>query len=393
MGQEVGQGRCRRGRDVRVIHVIPAIAEEASGPSYSVPRLCESLIAAGADVQLAALDRPSNRVALPFLKTFPSGWGPSRLGASPKMRRWLNEQAASGRVDIMHNHSLWMMPNVYPGHACQRTRCRLVVSPRGTLSGWALDRNAMQKELFWRCVQGPALRDASCLHATAESEYVDIRRRGFRQPVCILPNGIDLPPPKQTIPEGPQQLLFLGRIHPQKGVELLLRAWHAIAARFPHWGLRIVGPDEDGYLARMRALAKQLSLERVDFSGPAYGEEKLRAFREASLFVLPTYSENFGMAVAEALAVGTPVVVTQGAPWAGLMEHGAGWWIPLGLDPLVSCLEQALSTSPQRLAEMGGAGHRWMQRDFSWHQIGQQFLATYQWVIDGGTPPAWVRPD
>ena len=166
-----------------------------------------------------------------------------------------------------------------------------------------------------------------------------------------------------------------------------------MAPRFPHWELRVVGPEEDGYLARMQALATQLSLERIEFSDPAYGEDKLRAFRRASLFVLPTYSENFGMAVAEALAVGTPVVVTQGAPWAGLVEHGAGWWIALGLDPLVACLEHALSTSPQRLAEMGRAGHRWMQRDFSWQRIGHQFLATYQWVIDGGTPPAWVRLD
>jgi glycosyltransferase involved in cell wall biosynthesis len=374
-----------------MIHVIPAISEEASGPSYSVPRLCESLIAAGADVQLAALDRPSTRVPLPFLKTFPSGVGPSRLGVSPKMHRWLDDQAASGRIDIMHNHSLWMMPNVYPGQACQRGRCRLVVSPRGTLSHWALGRNAVQKKIFWRWVQEPALRVAACFHATAESEYEDIRRLGFRQPLCILPNGIDLPPLEKKTHDGRRQLLFLGRIHHQKGVDVLLRAWHAVVRRFPEWELHIVGPEEGDYRARMQALAARLRLERIEFPGPVYGEDKLRAYRQASLFVLPTYSENFGMAVAEALAAGTPAVVTQGAPWAGLVAHGAGWWIEMGLDPLVACLEQALSTSPQRLEEMGRAGHGWMQRDFSWQRIGRQFLATYRWLLDGGAPPEWVR--
>ncbi len=378
---------------MRLIHVIPAISEEASGPSYSVPRLCESLIAAGADVQLAALYRRSTRSLLPFLKTFSAGFGPPRLGVSPIMRRWLNEEAASGRIDIMHSHSLWMMPNVYPGQACQHGRCRLVVSPRGTLSSWALGRNALQKRIFWRWIQEPALRNAACFHATAESEYEDIRGRGFRQPICIVPNGIDLPPLEQTTRDGRRQILFLGRIHPTKGVDVLLRAWQVVAPRFPQWELCIVGPEEGGYLAQMQALAAHLRLDRIEFPGPIYGAEKLRAYRQASLFVLPTYSENFGMAVVEALAAGTPAVVTQGAPWAGLVEQGAGWWIEIGLDSLVACLEQALSTSPQRLKQMGRAGHEWMQRDFSWERIGRQFLAAYRWLLDGGAPPEWVKLD
>lgn len=376
---------------MRMIHVIPAISEEASGPSYSVPRLCESLIAAGADVQLAALHRPSSRAPLPFLKTFPAGFGPPRLGFSPKMRRWLDDQAASGRLDIMHNHSLWMMPNVYPGHACRHGRCRLVVSPRGTLSSWSLGRNAMQKKIFWRLLQEPALRNASCFHATADSEFQDIRRLGFRQPISVIPNGIDLPPLERSAHGGRRQLLFLGRIHQQKGVEILLRAWQVTAPRFPDWELCVVGPEEGGYLARMRALAAGLRLDRIEFPGPVYGDDKLPAYRRASLFVLPTYSENFGMAVAEALAAGIPAIVTRGAPWAGLVEQGAGWWIDIGLEPLVACLEHALATSPLRLEEMGRAGHRWMQRDFSWQRIGQQFLGTYQWLLDGGAPPEWVR--
>lgn len=376
---------------MRVIHVVPAITEEASGPSYSVTRLCESLITTGTDVRLASLDWAPMPNPPGYLKSFPLGWGPRRLGVSSPMRRWLEDEAASGAIDIIHNHGLWMMPNVYSGRACRNGSCRLMVSPHGTLSRWAFGQNRLQKEIFWRLWQGPAVRAAASFHATAESEFEDIRRFGFRQPVCIIPNGIDLPPLEQKPDGGPRQLLFLGRIHPVKGVDILLRAWKAVAHRFPDWELLVAGPDNDGYLAEMQALAAQLRLERLVFPGPLYGDTKRRAYREASLFVLPTHSENFGMTVAEALAAGTPAIVTQGAPWAGLAEENAGWWIEIGVDPLVACLEQALSASPQRLREMGRAGREWMKRDFSWDQIGAQILVTYRWLLDGGETPPWVR--
>jgi len=378
---------------MRVIHVVSAITEEASGPSYSVTRLCESLIAMGADVRLAALDWARMSVQPKYLTSFPLGWGPRRLGLSPPMLHWLEDEAASGKTDIIHNHSLWMMPNVYSGRACRKGNSRLVVSPRGTLSLWAFGQNRLQKEIFWRLLQRPAVSAAACFHATGDSEFEDIRRLGIRQPVCILPNGIDVPPFHKEPEVGGRRLLFLGRIHPVKGLDLLLRAWQSVEKRFPDWALHVAGPCNDSYLATMRVLAAQLRLERVLFLGPLFGEEKLRAYRTASLFVSPTHSENFGMTVAEALAAGTPAIVTKGAPWGGLEKHGAGWWIDIGVDPLVVCLEQALSVSPERLREMGRAGHEWMRRDFSWDRIGAQFSATYRWLLDGGELPPWVRLD
>lgn len=376
---------------MRVIHVVPAITEEASGPSYSVVCMCKSLIGTGVDVRLATLDWSSVPVSLPYLKTFPLGLSPRRLGTSPKMRHWLKQEVTSERVEIIHNHSLWMMPNVYPGNAVRDSRCRLVVSPRGTLSSWALGRSALQKRIFWLLWQAPVLRAAACFHATAESEFEDIRRLGFRQPVCILPNGIDVPPLEEAPKGGRRQLLFLGRVHPVKGVDVLLRAWQAVERRFPDWDLHIAGPDNGGYLPAMQALAAQLRLERVIFCGGLFGEEKLRAYRVASLFVLPTHSENFGMTVAEALAAGTPAIVSKGAPWMGLETHGAGWWIDIGVDPLIACLEKALRCSSSELEAMGLRGRTWMEKDFSWPRIGQMMDQTYRWVLRGGTPPAWVR--
>jgi glycosyltransferase involved in cell wall biosynthesis len=376
---------------MRAVHVVPAITEEAAGPSYSVPRLCESVMGAGVNVQLAALDWIPSKVNLPYLKTFAvTGW-PRKLGFSTPMRQWLAAEAHSGMADIIHNHSLWMMPNVYPGQVVRNTRTKLVVSPRGTLSPWALNLNKLQKKIFWQLLQGHSLKAATCFHATADSEYDDIRRLGFKQPVCILPNGIDVPPLVVRSQSKRNSLLFLGRIHPKKGIDNLLRAWHAVEDKYPDWDLNIIGPDNGGYLGEMQALTAQLKLSRVIFRGTLYGAEKLQAYRDASLFVLPTYSENFGMTVAEALAAGTPAIVTKGAPWSGLEENNVGWWIDIGVDPLVACLEKALALSDNELNNMGVSGRNWMIRDYSWDYIGQQMAAVYRWLVDGGVPPACVR--
>jgi glycosyltransferase involved in cell wall biosynthesis len=129
----------------------------------------------------------------------------------------------------------------------------------------------------------------------------------------------------------------------------------------------------------------------VIFEGPLYGDAKWQAFRAAALFVLPSRSENFGMAVAEALAAGTPTIVSNAAPWRLLPARNAGWSIDVGVDPLVDCLQRALSTPPERLTQMGLLGREWMLRDYSWHTIGAQYLATYRWLVSGGEPPACVR--
>ncbi len=378
---------------MRVIHTVAAISEEAAGPSYSVVRLCEALIAEGELVTLTSLDWATMISPPAFLKRFPPGFGPSRLGSSPSMRHWLAQTAMAGEVNLIHNHGIWMMPNVYPGWVGKKTGIPLIVSPRGMLSDWAMKSGSPMKRLFWPLVQRPALNATTCFHATAESEYAEIRRLGFKQPVAIIPNGIDIPECSSKPSVEPPTLLFLGRIHPKKGLDLLLPAWAVVQKHFPEWRLRVVGPDNGGYLQRLRQWASELKLERIEFTGPLVGQAKWQAYRNASLFVLPTYSENFGLTVAEALAAGTPSIVTKGAPWQGLVTHQSGWWIDTSLDALAATLEDALSRPRNELEAMGRRGREWIEADFRWQRVGQQMAQTYRWVIDGGMPPAWVRLD
>jgi glycosyltransferase involved in cell wall biosynthesis len=360
------------------------------GPSYSVPRLSDALGQLGAEVHLHVLS-PAPK-APPTYQTHPHrDWRfLYRLGISPEMRRALCREAST--ADVIHNHGLWMMPNVYPGWAIRGTACRLVMSPRGMLSPWALQRSVWKKRLIWFLGQERFLRAAHCFHATSELEYQEIRAAGLRGPVAIIPNGVDIPAESNRSAEGPRRLLFLSRVNPKKGVDVLLHAWQRIEPRFPEWELHIVGTsDPPGYQGEMEQLARSLGLRRVCFPGPAFGPDKTRQFQQADLFVLPTHSENFGLAVAEALAQGLPAIVTKGAPWSGVEKHDCGWWIEQGVDTLASCLQSALALSPANLRDKGCRGRQWMAQEFSWNQLGRKMLETYRWLVDGGVPPAWVH--
>ncbi len=326
-----------------------------------------------------------------FLKFFPYGCGPKRLGNSPAMKQWLLNQAKNKDTVIFHNHSLWMMPNIYPGKIANKYHIPYIVSPRGTFTKYAIKSGSKIKKLFWPLLQQPSLKSVSCFHATCEAEYLDIRRMGFNQPVAIIPNGIDIPRLIDKKSNNFKTLLFLGRIHPNKGLDMLLPAWKAIQNNFPDWNLKIVGPDNNGYLLKMKKLSENLLLERVEFVGSLYGDDKWQAYAKADLFILPSYSENFGMSVAEALASGTPAIVSKGAPWNDLKKHNAGWWIELGVEPLVNCLNNVLLSDSEQFKIMGKNGRKWMNDEFSWINISKMMKKTYYWVLNGGNTPNWIK--
>jgi glycosyltransferase involved in cell wall biosynthesis len=194
--------------------------------------------------------------------------------------------------------------------------------------------------------------------------------------------------------EGDQVVLSLGRVHPKKGLDRLVRAWARIEPEFPSWRLRIVGPSEVGHDKELEALARKLGAQRIAIEGPIYeASAKLGAYRNADLFVLPTLNENFAMTVAEALAAAMPVISTRGAPWAGLERERCGWWIDYGVEPLVVALRHAMTIgSPERQA-MGLRGRSWMVRDFGWDKIAGDMLDVYDWLRSGGPPPKSVRLD
>ncbi len=380
---------------MRVIQVVPSIDWKASGLSYSVPSLSRAVARTGASVTLHVLEpAPDLDISPATLATHKrSGWI-RRLGISRSMRRALAEEATT--ASIIHSHSLWMMPCIYPARAAARARCLIVSSPRGTLDAYAVRHHRWRKRAMWLARQGRALRRADCLHATAEAEADDFRRAGLLAPVAVIPNGVDVPPPRDIAPSpsGRRRLLFIGRLHPKKGIDLLLRAWGAVHRSFPEWDLCVAGEEDfPRYLQAMKDLAGSLGAERVEFPGVVSGERKSTLYFGSDLFALPTRGENFALTVAEALAHGVPAIVSKAAPWQGLESRGCGWWIEEGAEPLAECLRGTLSLPREQLQACGKLGRAWMEEEFSWDRVGAMMRRTYDWVIGGGDPPDWVRRD
>jgi glycosyltransferase involved in cell wall biosynthesis len=287
----------------------------------------------------------------------------------------------------------------------------VIIHPHGMLEPWALRRSSWKKQVTGRLWEYENLQRASCLRVTSESELRAARSFGLKNPLALIPNGIDvedyssLPTPGEAatlleattlLPEheGKRVLLFLSRVHPKKGLAMLLRAWHALGLERRDWLLLIAGPDQGGHLDELKQLVDDLKLARsVVFTGALFGQQKLAAYARADLFILPSYSENFGVAVAEALAAGLPVITTRGTPWKGLEAQGCGWWTEATSEGLAEYLRVALSLSQSELARMGAKGRQWMKRDFSWEQLAAQMIEVCEWTLGGGPAPACVALD
>jgi glycosyltransferase involved in cell wall biosynthesis len=380
---------------LHVVQVVASVADEAAGPTYSVSRLCSFLGRSGARVELHTVG-PRQATARDgfFHETWDQDWSGipvlSRLYLSKGLYNALT--ASSLTADVLHSHGLWLMPNVYPEWVARRARKPLIISPRGMLGSAALQFSSLRKRVFWRGLQGSSVRGAQCLHATSMQEYHDIREFGLRHPIAIVPNGIDVPAydPLRKDNTVRRRVLYLGRLHPKKGMDQLIAAWARVEDRHPNWQLDIVGPLNGSYPDELRRMIAQTGIKRVHLLGPLYGADKTKAYQRSDLFVLPTLNENFGNTVAEALALGVPVITTKGAPWGGLEAHHCGWWIDHGVSPLTAALDHALSLSSSHLMAMGNAGHSWMESAFSWQCVASSMLSVYLWLSRKEARPSCV---
>jgi len=290
-------------------------------------------------------------------------------------------------------------------HLGERNEVPVIVHTHGMLDPWALSRSSWKKWITGRLWEYENLRRAACLRVTSEEELKSVRNFGLKNPVALIPNGIDVSDfenlPVREEAEGllpnlkdKRVLLFLSRVHPKKGLDLLLKAWRTLGRERRDWLLVIAGPDQLGYAQELKRLAEETDLkDSVAFTGAVFGKEKLAAYALADLFVLPSHSENFGIAIAEALASGLPVVATRGTPWRGLNEHGCGWWIESSVETLADTLREALSHSQPELAAMGAKGRSWMIKDFAWERLAADMVEVCDWTLGRTAPPSCVTFD
>jgi glycosyltransferase involved in cell wall biosynthesis len=341
------------------------------GPAYSVARLAIALGEAGARVGLWTADQSVSRTPLLSVR------GKVRLmigNASDALTKF-------GAPDVLHDNGIWLAHNHRLAVLAAQRRVPRLVSTRGMLEPWAFRHKRLKKLLAWQLYQRRDLQQTLLLHATAAQEARSIEAFGLGVPVCIIPNGIDVPdmePKKVAEREGAgRTALFLGRIYPVKGLPMLIEAWAQV--RPQNWRLRIAGPDEAGHRAEVERAVSVAGLNgMVSFVGPVQGEAKSSAYFNADLFILPSYSESFGMAIAEALAHGLPVLTTKGVPWSGLAVRGCGWSVDPTVEGIAAGLRQAVAQDSATLRDMGVKGRAWVAVDFGWDAVAARFLAAYE---------------
>jgi glycosyltransferase involved in cell wall biosynthesis len=352
------------------------------GPAYSVSRLALALTEAGVQVGLWAPDQSAATTPL-----LPDEASVHRLTGTA-----VEALECFGHTDVLHDNGLWWSHNHQLATIAAARGIPRVVSTRGMLEPWALQHKRWKKRLAWWLYQRRDVARASCHHTTAEAEAGHVQCLRLGVPVRVIPNGVDVPeigPKAGRVGDGDpgrngtRTALFVGRLYPVKGLPMLIEAWAQV--RPNGWRLQIVGPDEAGHRAEVETAVSAAGLhEVVSFVGPLEGQAKRTAFLDADLFVLPTHSENFGMAIGEALAHGLPVLTTSGAPWPMLPQRGCGWWVEPTVKGLAEGLRQATALDAGTLQAMGAKGREFVAAAFGWERVAQQFVALYESVISSG---------
>lgn len=304
---------------------------------------------------------------------------PDFLYFAPEMCAQARELVAG--ADVVHGHGLYVGTNMLLGRQARRQKKMLVYHVHGFFEPYILQRARWKKRLVHLLFENANFRRIRLWRALTDCEAGQIRSCGIQAPIVVAPNGLD--PGAYTAPPGPvaaietpliprlsknsHRILFLGRIHPKKGLDLLLSAWARLGAQGRDWELVVAGPDEGGYLKSMRRLAQELHIEdRVLFTGSVTGLDKTRLLHSADLFVLPSYSEGFPMGLLEAMACQVPVVATRACNFPEAAVLGAGWECEAARESLVATLAGALAASESERAERGRRGRQLVETRYSW---------------------------
>ena len=381
--------------------VVPSLSPRSGGTTRSVIQLAGAL-SQKSDIQIEVVTQAHANDAQTIRRsaavrthigTASSGWKLS-LGLAGKTL--YSKVVAQRRPEIIHSNGLWHPFNHWFSAFARQHRIPLVLQPHGMLEPWALTWHENKKRLALMFYQRMDLESVSLFMATSDQEAESIRKLGFRQPIAVIPNGIESSDKCYVVKrrqdfskEKPRRALFLSRIHPKKGLINLVNAW--ALANASDWVLQIAGPDEGGHLSEVFTLAKRLGVaDQIEYLGEFDDREKWRVYSEADLFVLPTFSENFGIVIAEALAAGLPVITTTGTPWKLLHTNNCGWWVSPTTDGLRKALNEAFCLPLERLQEMGERGRNCAQC-FDWVDIADKMVEVYRWVVDQRQKPSCVR--
>jgi len=391
---------------MKIAYLLNSVSRKAGGLFEICKRLAQTTCREKEIVVLGMEDE--------FTKTDVIQWAPLRPTVFPPVLArsfgyalGYSQYLAEVCPDIAHVHGLWTYPSFAGYRWHRRTKRPLIYTAHGMLAPWALRNSAWKKRLVRALWEDAAHRSAACFHVNSEAEHLTLRRHGLRIPICIIPNGIDLPAGQSSevsslvsdlasVARGRNLLLYLGRLHPKKNLLNLIRAWKEALNSHPSilnsWMLAIAGWDQGGHEARLRQLTTDLRLlTSVIFLGPRFGADRDACYRACDAFVLPSLSEGLPMTVLEAWAYAKPVLMTSECNLPEGFVAGAALQTGTTSKQIAARLKQLIEMSDDDRKAMGARGRALVAETFSWPRIGEQMRWVYEWVLGGGTAPETIR--
>jgi glycosyltransferase involved in cell wall biosynthesis len=365
------------------------------GIATSLPRLCAST-AGSHEFTIAAFCEPDERKPATYTER-------CNVIQLPRGRaRWSFDKTLQTRLreiirhaDGLHIHGLWEEHCAVAASMAHDLDTPYVISAHGMLEDWAFRDKGLKKRLYSALVEVKNLRRAVCLRALTTAEVTDYRRLGLRNPVAVIPNGVEESPasaPTAFLEQFPELAdkrlaLYLGRFHHKKGLDSLCLAWSRLCSRHRDAHLVLAGDDTGVEADRIHGIARELGLDcSVTFTGMLRDDLKWSALAAASVFVLPSLSEGFSMAVLESLAAGVPPIITRACNFPEVEEKSCGWVIDPGDLQLEAALRTALSSPANALQEMAARGRELVRLRYSWQSVGVQMGQVYDWILGGSVP-------
>jgi glycosyltransferase involved in cell wall biosynthesis len=388
-------------KPVDVTHVIPYMHRAAGGPPIVVDRISCRLASEGWSNRVVTTDTLARGLPQDWIDQYGSQYdmivfpsrGPSNFGFSRSLAAQMDQIAAASK--LVHIHTAWTYPGLAAMRACRKVGVPFVVMPHGMFDGSSLRRKWVKKQLYGRFVEWPNVRAAAAMVYTHEEERRLAENSVSRLPAgFVVPLGSDPPPvlsrqdlATQFIERYPQFrdrriVLFLSRLHPKKGLDLLIPAFRSVASRIRDSQLVIAGAGDDAYLSSLRRLVgKEGLVDRITFTGPLYGNVKWEAFAAASMFVLPSYQENFALVVVEAMRMALPIVLSRRVNiWSDIVGGGAGVPCDLSADSVAATICRLLA-DPDLAGQIGLRGKQLATDRYTWNQTAAALESVYTSVL------------
>jgi glycosyltransferase involved in cell wall biosynthesis len=383
---------------------MPSVSRAAGGIFEVERRLAQQLVTMP-DVQIEAFgiqdeftERDADEWGQIRVQAFPAH-GPRAFGWSPQLSRAF--EANTG--DVGHLHVMWMHTSLVMRRWSRRKEKPYLTTLHGMLDGWALRNSRWKKLVSTLLYERNCLDSASCVQAFSENELISARNFGLKNPICLIPNGIDMPklctacaPWVTSGTNSNRTLLFLGRLHPKKGLANFLSAWKKLRdashPALPHWQLAIAGWNQGAHESELKAMTSAYQLDSsVQFLGPLYGDAKAAAYSRADAVVLPSLSEGLPMAILEAWSYRKPVLLTSQCNLPDGARTGAAIEVQPSVDGLAAGLANLIEASDDQRVRMGQCGWELVKRKFTWEKVADEMLAVYRWLLSGGSPPPCVQ--